>query len=447
MTNHDRRHSHLPQKPYRTGSHNITEIQSSPMKVVHKSLKLIQAAIMLLTAGIVYGQNGTMTPYSRYGYGILSDNATSMQRSMGYTGYAMNSGRQINVMNPASYACIDSLTFLFDMGLDLTTMWSEENGHTEKNFGGGLDYITMQVPIGKYMGASVGILPFGSVGYSFGSAIDNGNTLRSGDGSINQLYLGVAGRPFKGFTVGANIAYLFGSTTNDLYATAITGTTSVFQRNMTIRDWRADFGVQYSMRLKPGRRLTLGLTYSPAKDLHGHTYGLYYDMSSSSSTPDTVGYSNLNGNYSLPEKWGAGVNLQIDTRWMFEIDYTYQPWSKAKYAAIENFEKTDFADRWRIGMGAQWQPNIRGGYGKRIYYRLGAYYTNDYLLIHGNNVREHGITAGLGFPVPGFKTIVNLGFEWKHRQAHPDPLLKENYFNITIGVNFNEMWFQKAKIY
>ena len=34
-----------------------------------------------------------------------------------------------------------------------------------------------------------------------------------------------------------------------------------------------------------------------------------------------------------------------------------------------------------------------------------------------------------------------------HRQAHPNPLVKENYLNITIGVNFNEMWFRQSKIY
>ena len=28
-----------------------------------------------------------------------------------------------------------------------------------------------------------------------------------------------------------------------------------------------------------------------------------------------------------------------------------------------------------------------------------------------------------------------------------DPLIKENYFNITLGLNFNEMWFRKSKIY
>ena len=59
---------------------------------------------MSVIALAAMAQNTVITPYSRYGYGILSDNASSMQRSMGGVGYAMNSGRQINVMNPASYA-------------------------------------------------------------------------------------------------------------------------------------------------------------------------------------------------------------------------------------------------------------------------------------------------------------------------------------------------------
>jgi len=110
----------------------------------------------LLCAVPALAQN-VSTPYSMYGYGILGDRATSMQKQMGGVGYAMNSGRQVNVMNPASYAAIDSLTFLFDMGADLSFIWSEENSVREKTTGGGLDYITMQFPISKYMGGSVGL--------------------------------------------------------------------------------------------------------------------------------------------------------------------------------------------------------------------------------------------------------------------------------------------------
>ena len=74
-----------------------------------KILKRILAAVVLLSAAAIpaMAQNGTMSPYSRFGYGILSDNATYAQRAMGGVGYAMQSGRQTNVMNPASYAAID----------------------------------------------------------------------------------------------------------------------------------------------------------------------------------------------------------------------------------------------------------------------------------------------------------------------------------------------------
>ncbi len=108
-------------------------------------------AIILTSILSLEAQNGTMTPYSSYGLGVLRDGATSAQRTMGGVGYAMRSGRQINAMNPASYAAIDTLTFLFDMGIDLTSLKQSEvvDGKTLKdsNFGGGLDYVTMQFPI------------------------------------------------------------------------------------------------------------------------------------------------------------------------------------------------------------------------------------------------------------------------------------------------------------
>ena len=128
---------------------------------------------------------------------------------------------------------------------------------------------------------------------------------------------------------------------------------------------------------------------------------------------------------------------------MVEADFTYQPWSKEKYDGI----KGALADRYKIAVGAQYQPALRGGYFRRIQYRAGVFYDRDYIKIGSNNVREFGLACGLGLPVPGFKTLVNLGFEWLHRQGTPQALVKENYFNITIGVNFNESWFNKNKIY
>lgn len=56
-----------------------------------KISKLIATFFVASAALIAVAQNGINTPYSRLGYGILSDNVTSAQRGMGGVGYAMNS--------------------------------------------------------------------------------------------------------------------------------------------------------------------------------------------------------------------------------------------------------------------------------------------------------------------------------------------------------------------
>ncbi len=403
---------------------------------------IFAAAVM---ASITAVAQLSMSPYSRYGYGLLNDNATSAQRAMGGVGYAMNSGRQINVMNPASYAWCDSLTFLYDIGMDVTRLWSKDSGGSGKNFGGGLDYMTMQFPITRWLGGSVGLLPYSSVGYSFGSDIDNGSVSSSGSGGLNQPYLGFGALPFKGFSIGFNASYLFGTTTNDIYAITDAGSTSLFERVIQVRDYHLQFGAQYSHQLTRKNRLTVGVTYSPGKSLLGHMWGVYYDVNND-ATPDTVGYTSLHGKCSLPATYGVGIAYEWNKRILAEIDFTYQPWADVKYQAIEGFESSKFDNRWKLAGGLQWQPNPRGNYAHRIQYRCGAYYNHDYLNVSGNNVREWGASIGFGLPVTANKTVVSLGFEYKHRQAHPDPLVKEQYFNITVGVNFNEMWFWRNKI-
>ncbi|MDE6154757.1 MAG: hypothetical protein K2G21_11515, partial [Muribaculaceae bacterium] len=250
-----------------------------------KISKIITAAFAAIAVLTATAQNSVNSPYSRLGYGILSDNVTSAQRGMGGVGYAMNSGRQINVMNPASYAAIDTLTFLFDIGGNLRQTWSTEpatdgKNVTGKDLGGGLDYITIQFPLGKYMGGSAGLLPYSQVGYSFGDVVgeDKGTSSRQGSGGINQLYVGVAGKPFKGFTVGANISYMFGNILNDNYVTTAAGEQSLFERVLKVTDYKLDFGIQYSCRIKPRHRITAGVVYSPGKSFHGHTYGVHYPI-------------------------------------------------------------------------------------------------------------------------------------------------------------------------
>ncbi len=423
------------------------------------SKKILATTVLLTGILSIHAQNVT-TPYSMYGYGILGDYATSMQRQMGGVGIAMNSGRQINVMNPASYASIDSLTFLFDLGADVTLLRSKEGSAKENDVGGGLDYITMQFPICKYMGGSIGLLPYSSVGYSFGNEIHLGTRENQGTGGINEAYLGISGR-YAGVAVGFNLSYNFGNITNDLYSSPETSGRTLFEHVMQIRDWNIVLGAQYTLKLDKKSRLTLGLTYSPKKTLLGKSWATLQELSQETK-PDTVSSLRLKNNYYTPNCYGIGINYTYEHQYRLtvEADFSFQQWSKAKYSALRAdpdpkhpdvpgrvvFDGMDFNNRSRWAIGAELMPRIRGNYGQRITYRIGGFYTRDYLRINNNSVREYGVSAGVGLPTPEGKTMINVGVEWRRRQAYPATLISENYFNFTLGVNFNELWFWKRKI-
>ena len=409
---------------------------------------LFTVAIALACYLGAMAQANTTSPYSMFGYGILNDYATSSQRAMGGVGYAMNGGRQINVMNPASYAAIDSLTFLWDAGIDVSMLKATESGRSAESTGGGIDYLTMQFPITKKMGASIGLLPYSSVGYEFASEIPGGSEARAGGGGLNLLYAGVAYNLFGGLSLGANFGYLFGTNIYDAYVYSATGT-SLYERIIQVRSWDVKIGALYSFNINKKNKASIGVTFTPEKSLQGNTWGAYYDMTNDEKA-DTIGFMKLNGNNYTPMSFGVGLSYEFDKKIYAEVDFTYQNWKDAKFAKVEGFDNNDgnltFDNRWKAAVGLQYTPQQRGSFLRRVNYRVGAYYNHDYINVRGNNVREYGVTCGLGLPAPGGKTVINIGFEYKHRATTPVKYITENYFNITLGVNFNQMWFWQNKI-
>ena len=354
-----------------------------------RTVRTIALLLLVVAAGFLVARAQIVTtPYSKMGYGMLSDNVSSIQRSMGGVGYAMKGGRIINVMNPASYANVDSLTYLWDVGVDLTNLWSKENGNKGYNFGGGLDYLTGHFRVTKGLGAAFGLLPYSSVGYSYGGDIDGGSESRSGNGGFNQLFVGVGYEPVKNLSVGFNFAYLFGSTSNTTLINS--NSTSYFNRNMKMRDWNAQFGLQYSLPLSKGRDLlTVGATFQPKKSFHGDAWATSFD--SQDSKVDTIGFTSMSGKYEQPASIGVGLSYNLNRKLTLEADYTYQKWSKAKYESIEGFEPSPmhFDDRWKIAGGVQFTPNKRGSYVGAMSFRAGVFYNHDYMNYNGNNVRDY----------------------------------------------------------
>lgn len=414
-----------------------------------KLFRHILTALLIIGSGVAARADETAgaSPFSMLGYGRLNDHISASQRAMGGIGYALRSNNQINVKNPASYAAIDTMTFLFDIGANVGAgRFSDKSKSFQKTLGG-LDYVTLQVPIGKWMGASVGLLPYSSVGYRFGNLITDGQTNYEGTGGINEAYLGWAARPVKGLSLGVNAGLLFGNVINSEYVYADNGAASLYERVFHVRDYNLEFGIQYGFTFKRTHSVTFGVTYTLGHKLHGTGYGTKYDISSdTSSSPDTIGYTSLASRFSLPSAIGAGIAYQWDRRLTVGVDFTYQPWTDATFKGIENFsDPQTFNNRYQVAFGGEFTPELRGNYLKRMTYRLGAHYGRDYIMVGNNAVKEFGISCGFRFPTP-VRTSVNVGFEYTHRNSHPIGTVAENYFMVNLGIALNEVWFVPSKI-
>ena len=76
-------------------------------------------ATVLMAASVVpaLAQSGTNSPYSQYGLGQQSEQTSGFNRGMNGLGQGFREHNQVNYINPASYSALDSLTFIFDVGL------------------------------------------------------------------------------------------------------------------------------------------------------------------------------------------------------------------------------------------------------------------------------------------------------------------------------------------
>ena len=111
-------------------------------------MKRIQRALftglMLLPVIIAYSQNGINSPYSRYGFGVMSDRSLGFNKGMSGVAQGFRNGLETNVMNPASYSAIDSLTALIDFGLTFQN-GNYKMGNLQKNAKNtSIDYFTFQ---------------------------------------------------------------------------------------------------------------------------------------------------------------------------------------------------------------------------------------------------------------------------------------------------------------
>ncbi|MEI6681015.1 MAG: hypothetical protein WCO44_00230 [Bacteroidota bacterium] len=406
----------------------------------------------------MFSQIRIASPYSRFGVGDLSDNNNAWNMNMGQLGIGLRSPYHVNYTNPASYTAFDSLSFVFEGGFngEFTTLTSSVQS-ASRNYAS-LGNLLFGMPVNKWWKTSIGLVPYSTVGYNvatYDTYPDVGRIARiyAGSGGINRLFWGNAFQPFKNFSIGANISYLFGSM--DREATVIFPD-SAYNMNIreiyhvTMNDLYFDFGAQFKVKIKNDLSLNLGVVYAPTLSMAAKTDVFAYTFLAGSSGTELRRDTLLNeagykGKIIIPTMLGGGFSFDKTDKWMVGVDYKWQNWDKFKAFNVGD----SLMNSWQISVGGEIIPKIDNytNFLARMHYRLGFTYNKTYLKLRGQDINEFDFSAGVGIPLRGMKTMLNVGAEYGSRGNISQNLIRENYFKIVVGFSIYERWFVKRKYF
>ena len=219
--------------------------------------KILITASMIATSLAVLAQSGTNSPYSQYGLGTLGEQAGGFNRGMNGLGLGFHEHNQINSLNPASYASIDSLSFIFDAGISGQITNYKEGDVKVNAQNGNFEYVVAGFRLAKHLGVSFGILPYTNVGYNYSNTQKIGSSIGSsssttysntytGTGGLHQVYLGFGWMPINGLAVGVNGSYLWGNYTRSIVNSYSDNYVNTLSRYYTasVNNYKLDFGVQ-----------------------------------------------------------------------------------------------------------------------------------------------------------------------------------------------------------
>ena len=428
--------------------------------------KVIGIVLASAVSMAAFAQSGTNSPYSQFGLGVLSEQSSGFNRGMNGLGLGFHEGNQVNYLNPASYARLDTLTFLFDAGISLHLTNFSEKGVRRNAKNANIEYVVAGFKAARRLGLSFGLIPFSNVGYQYSTSqaltAQPGSTILTntytGTGGVRQAYLGIGWEPIKGLALGANMSYMWGDYNRRLINSYSDGSVNnlVHQYTIDIRSYKVDFGAQYTAKVSAKDYITLGLTFSPTHKIGGKPQLQEILTNSQTNVSDTTSYGG-DFDLNLPNFFGVGMMWNHNDKWKMGADYTLQQWSSVKFPSYEivggfsSFALRDnvLTDRHKLTLGGDFCPApFSRNFFNRIHYRAGVSYATPYIKVYGNDGPTE-MSASIGFGIPiinpyNNRSFLNVSAQWVHSTAKN--YITENVFRINVGLTFNELWFKKWKL-
>ena len=427
-------------------------------KILRRSIFFILATTTLLN---VNGQ--TNSPYSRIGLGDLRNLNYADLRGMGDISAAYNSSYSVNFRNPASLSYLKLTSFQVGFDAEVNTLKTSTNSDQFEE--GSISYLSIAFPIAKRMGFQVGLSPYSTVAYN---VIENHDDTSipfaqrfEGEGTTYQLFSAVGygiADSLQHFSIGLKGAYTFGildNQTNIEYPDSVNTINVRKTQSRALRDFVFGVGTQYKRKIGDNMSLGIGVAGNLESNVRTRKNELWQTFriipglgSTGIDIKDTLLIvEDFEGDIVLPLSYEAGVMLQEHGKWKIGVNYSFTEWS-----AYNSFGESDnLNDSYKLSLGGEWIPSSKSNrnYLQSVTYRLGGYLGESQYEVNGNQLKDNGITFGLGLPLNRTYlglSKVNLAFTAGKLGTTDNDLIQENYFKGTIGFDLNRKWFIKRKI-
>jgi len=411
--------------------------------------KIIVSFGLLFSVASV-AQEGTASPYSYYGIGDVRFKGTAENRAMGGLGI-LNDSVHINLQNPAAYSALKLTTFAVG-GSHNTTNLRTSNA-AENATRTTLDYLALAFPAGKF-GFGFGLIPYSSVGYKIrNTSLDQNTPGRqyTGEGGLNKVFLGAGYSITKNFSLGVDMHYNFGNVeTKNLFSmpNIILGTRELNTSDLS--GFNVNLGMNYTQKINKKYDFLASVTYTPESTLKSQnerkiaTVLIYTDREEVADVENTIPVAD--SELTLPSKLAFGAGFGQKAQWFVGAEVTLQESSKfgSRFNDITNIA---YEDSKRFTLGGYFTPNLNSysSYFKRITYRAGLKYENTGLIVSNVAIKDYGMSLGVGLPVGGPFSSLNVGFEYGRRGTTASNLVKEIYGNVFLSLSFSDKWFVKRK--
>ena len=396
-------------------------------------------------------QSGTASPYSFFGIGETRFKGNLENRSMGGLSIEQDS-LHINILNPASFAAMRFTAFT--IGANYTTTKLKTDDKSDNAQRTALDFLAVALPLGK-MGVGFGLLPYTSVGYnieSTNSEPDGENSVLKGTGGLNKAFFSLGYTIIPNLIVGADVQYSFGRINNsnlEFLSGVLVGTE--VKNKADLNGLSANFGAMYKHKIFKKTNLYSSFTYAPesklsstnTKTISTVTYNTNYDV----AVYDTSDEQEIRRDLTVPEKISFGLGVGESKKWLLGTQLVFQNVGELThdYNTVDNVSYGKYSS---YSLGGFYVPknNVFSKYFQKIVYRGGLKFTKTGTIINSEEIDEKAITFGMGMPIIGSLSNVNVGLEYGQRGTTSHGLIQENYFSLAVSFSLNDKWFRHNKI-